>query len=179
MASQQESSDTKAARWQDRMKEFLEGCCNEIQMDLGATKKESVFWREKPYSELMAADHQEIVWEISKLEFHLELAELDHMMLVAAPNHDTAHETAVSCCFAGPIAVADVGSANMGFAHPNWFDRAPYLCSLQHLIQTWVGPKPEMIAKDKTDWLWTKSEIQQLEKKMIEYYIDTFFLHFG
>ncbi|PBK93338.1 hypothetical protein ARMGADRAFT_1030002 [Armillaria gallica] len=42
-----------------------------------------------------------------------------------------------------------------------------------------VGLKPEMIAKDKTDWLWTESEIQQLEKEMIEYYIDTFFLHFG
>ncbi len=101
------------------------------------------------------------------------------MMLVDALNHDTARKTVISCCFAGPIAVADVGSANMGFAHPNWFDCAPYLCSLQRLMQTWVGPKPEMIAKDKTDWLWTKTEIQQLEKEMIEYYVDTFFLHFG
>ncbi|KAK0470462.1 uncharacterized protein EV420DRAFT_1634886 [Desarmillaria tabescens] len=131
MASQQESSDTKAAKQQDKMREFLKGCCDEIEMDLGTTEKESIFWRGKPFVKLTAADHQEIVWEISELEFHLELAELDHMMQVAAPNHDTACETAVSCCFAGPIMVADVRSANMGFAHLNWFDGAPYLCSLR------------------------------------------------
>ncbi|KAK0429917.1 hypothetical protein EV421DRAFT_1939721 [Armillaria borealis] len=179
MASKQESSDTKAAKRQERMREFLKGCCDEIEMDLGIAEKESVLWRGKPYTELTAADHQEIVWEISELEFRLELAELDQMMRVAAPNHDTARETAVSRCFAGPITVADVGSANMGFAHPNWFDRAPYLCSLRRLMQTWVGQKPEIIAKDRTSWLWTETEIRQLETEMTEYYVDTFFLHFG
>ncbi len=179
MASQEESSDTKAAKRWERMREFLKGCCDEIEMDLGTAEKESIFWRGKPYTELTAADHQEIVCEISELEFRLELAELDHMMRVATPNHDTACETAVSCRFTGPITVTDVGSANMCFAHLNWFDRAPYLCSLCRLMQTWVGEKPEIIAKDRTSWLWTETEIQQLEMKMTENYIDTFFLHFG
>ncbi len=143
----------------------------------GNPEKDSVFWRGKPFSELTATDFQEIVWEISELEFHLELA--DCMVRVAVPKHDTARETAVSRCFAGPIAIADVGSANMGFAHPNWFNQAPYLCSLRWLMQTWAGTKPEIIAKDKKTWLWTESEIQQLEKEVTEYYVDTFFLHFG
>ncbi|KAK0442562.1 hypothetical protein EV421DRAFT_1949390 [Armillaria borealis] len=83
MASKQESSDTKAAKQQERMREFLKGCCDEIEMDLGIAEKESVLWRGRPYTELTAADHQEIVWEISELEFHLELVELDQMMRVA------------------------------------------------------------------------------------------------
>ncbi|PBK58917.1 hypothetical protein ARMSODRAFT_983466 [Armillaria solidipes] len=178
-ATQQENSDTKAAKRRDRMREFLKGCCDEIEMDVGTAEKDSVFWRGKPYSELTATDFQEVVWEISELEFRLELAELDRMVRVAVPNHDTARETAVSRCFAGPITIADVGSANMGLAHPNWFDRAPYLCSLHQLMQTWAGTKPEIIAKDKKTWLWTESEIQQLEKEVAEYYVDTFFLHFG
>ncbi|PBK95009.1 hypothetical protein ARMGADRAFT_1028449 [Armillaria gallica] len=148
-ASQQENRDTKAAKCQDRMREFLKGCCDEIEMDVGTIENDLVFWRGKPFSELMAMDFQEIVWEISKLEFHLELTELDHMV------------------------------ANMGFAHPNWFNRAPYLCLLCQLMQTWAGTKPEIIAKDKKTWLWTESQIQQLEKEVAEYYVDTFFLHFG
>lgn len=98
---------------------------------------------------------------------------------VSAPQHDTAHETAVLCCFAGPISIADIGSANMGLAHPNWFDHAPYLCSLRRLMQTWAGSKPEIIANNQSSWLWTELEMLQLEKVMSEYYIDTFFLHFG
>ncbi|KAK0183959.1 hypothetical protein F5146DRAFT_1006950 [Armillaria mellea] len=115
-ASQQENSDTKAAKHQDRMREFLKECADEIKMDVGTIEKDIVFWRRKPYSELITTDFQEIVWEISELEFHLELAELDCMVQVAVPNHDTAGETAVLCCFAGPITIANVRSANMGLA---------------------------------------------------------------
>ncbi len=76
MTNQHESNDTKASKRRDKMKEFLRGCCDEIKMDVGAGEKEHVFWerREKPYDQLTITDHQEIIWEISELEFHLELA---------------------------------------------------------------------------------------------------------
>ncbi len=49
-------------------------------MDVRTAEKDSMFWRGKLFSELTATDFQEIVWEISELEFHLELAELDHIV---------------------------------------------------------------------------------------------------
>ncbi|KAK0209741.1 hypothetical protein IW262DRAFT_1302024 [Armillaria fumosa] len=60
--------------------------------------------------------------------------------------------------------MTDVGSANMGLAYPSWYNCAPYLCSLQWLMQRWTGSKPDIIAKDRTSWLWTEAEIYELEK---------------
>ncbi|KAK0493761.1 hypothetical protein EDD18DRAFT_1077975, partial [Armillaria luteobubalina] len=171
--------ETKAAWQGNQMQEFLKGCCKEIQMDFSAKDQGMVLWRGKHYSKLTPADHQEIVWEIAKLEFCLELAELDHMVHGAAPSHDTACKLAVSCCFVGTISIANIGSANMGFANPIWFDHMPYLCLLCHVMQTWMCSKPDIIAKDKLSWLWTEVEILELEKVMTVYYIDMFFLHFS
>ncbi|KAK0462744.1 hypothetical protein IW261DRAFT_1576239 [Armillaria novae-zelandiae] len=161
------------------MKEILAGCFNEIKVELGGGKGTSVSWRGKHYEALTATDHQEIVWEISEVAFRLELATLDQMTWIAGPNHDTSRETTVSHCFAGPISIADVGSANMGLAYPNWYDCAPYLCSLQQLMQTWMGSKPDIIVKDRMSWLWTEVEIYELKKALAEYYVNNFFLYFG
>ncbi|KAK0468890.1 hypothetical protein IW261DRAFT_1426084 [Armillaria novae-zelandiae] len=146
------------------MKEILAGCFNEIKVELDGGKGTSVSWRGKHYEALTATDHQEIVWEISEVAFCLELAMLDQMARIAGPNHDTS---------------PDVGSANMGLAYPNWYDRAPYLCSLWRLMQTWMGSKPDIIAKDRMSWLWTEVEIYELEKALAEYYVNNFFLYFG
>ncbi|KAK0506776.1 hypothetical protein EDD18DRAFT_1098019 [Armillaria luteobubalina] len=66
-----------------------------------------------------------------------------------------------------------------GLAYPNWYDHAPYLCSLWWLMQTWMGSKPDIIAKDRMSWLWTEAEIYELKKILAEYYVNTFFLYFG
>ncbi|KAK0462155.1 hypothetical protein IW261DRAFT_1428181 [Armillaria novae-zelandiae] len=178
-ANEWENPTTKAAVRGAKMKEILAGCFNEIKVELGGGEGTSVSWRGKHYEALTAIDHQEIVWEISEVAFRLELATLDQMAQIAGPNHDTSRETAVSRCFAGPISIVDVGSANMGLAYPNWYDRAPYLCSLWRLMQTWMGSKPDIIAKDRTSWLWTEVEIYELKKALAEYYVDNFFLYFG
>ncbi|KAK0498045.1 hypothetical protein EDD18DRAFT_1104533 [Armillaria luteobubalina] len=178
-ANEQENPTTKAAVRRAKMKEILAGCFNEIEVELGSGEGTSVSWRGKAYEMLTATDHQEIVWEMSEIAFRLELATLDCMAWEAGPNHDISCETAVSSCFTGPISMADIGSANMGLAYPSWYDRAPYLCSLRRLMQTWMGSKPDIIAKDMTSWLWTEAEILELEKVLADYYVDTFFLHFG
>ncbi|KAK0429541.1 hypothetical protein EV421DRAFT_1914489 [Armillaria borealis] len=178
MTNQWESGETKAAQCRDKMQEFLKGCCDEIEMDFGAGNSESVSWRGKVYSELTPTNHQEIVWEISELGFHLELRELDCLVCAVTPICDVACEMAVLHCFVGPILVANIGGANMGLANPNWFDHVPYLCSLHQVMQIWAGPKPDIVAKDKSSWLWTEAKILELEKEMARYYVDTFFLHF-
>ncbi|KAK0494258.1 hypothetical protein EDD18DRAFT_1077582 [Armillaria luteobubalina] len=178
-ANEQENPTTKAAVHRAKMKEILAGCFNEIEVELGSGEGTSVSWRGKAYETLIVTDHQEIVWEMSEIAFHLELATLDRMAWEAGPNHNISHETAISSCFAGPISMADIGSVNMGLAYPSWYDCAPYLCSLRQLMQTWMGLKPDIIAKDRMSWLWTEAEILELEKALADYYVDTFFLHFG
>ncbi|KAK0476007.1 hypothetical protein EDD18DRAFT_1115672 [Armillaria luteobubalina] len=177
--NEQENPSTKAAICRAKMKEILAGCFDEIKVELGGGEGTSVSWRGKRYEALTTTDHQEIVWEISEVAFHLELAMLDQMAWTAGPNHDISHETAISCCFAGPILMADVSSVNMGLAYPNWYNCAPYLCCLQRLMQMWTGSKPDIIAKDRMSWLWTEAEIYELEKALAEHYVDTFFLYFG
>jgi hypothetical protein len=80
---------------------------------------------------------EEILWELSELNFHFELLAL-HSQATTAPDKDP--QELVSACFPGcnsrSLLVADLGTANHGLAGGSWEDRAFYLHALKRLMMS-------------------------------------------
>ncbi|KAK0445818.1 hypothetical protein EV421DRAFT_1902184 [Armillaria borealis] len=173
-------NDREAKRW-EQVSIFLAGCQGE--MTLRQDKPAKAKWRDIDVDHLSQDDIQAILWELSELNFRLELLALDARMC-GIPSDDEvqrmAHSRHLGLCFPTHKLdlcwIVDPGSANHGLGDPVWVNRAPYMCALQRVIASWVHPPPDITRERET---YDPEQLEQLELAVTKYYCDTFFLKFG
>ncbi|KAF9012924.1 hypothetical protein BDZ89DRAFT_1223549 [Hymenopellis radicata] len=138
---------------------------------------------------LLAERHScEILWEVNELAFRCELAALDERLSTLSSARERYNH--IRPCFPiglAPLHFADLGQANHGLAHPDWFSRAPFVYALRHVMRFW---KLDIVhtARWLTDEQYfkidekrglTEANLDDVEHKLIKIYISSFLAVYG
>lgn len=139
-------------------------------------------WRDKAigHSENIASTvAQEILWEISELNFRVELMALDHY---ASAVGLTGRRELLFQCFAsspGNIYVVDFDHAGDGLGAASLRQRAPYFVALHRLMQDWkdnrgLGPALSVGITDCPD-----SQLRSFEEHISKFYCQMYYCYFA
>ncbi|KAF9004135.1 hypothetical protein BDZ89DRAFT_1238909 [Hymenopellis radicata] len=131
---------------------------------------------------------REILWEVNELAFHLELAALDERLSSLSSARERYNR--VRRCFPiglAPLHLCDLGQANHGLSHPDWFRRAPFVCALRHVLRfwdisvihgaSWLNDESEIRNDEKKGFC--KEYLELFEKKILKLYISSFLAVYG
>jgi hypothetical protein len=175
-SSSNETRDTHSSRLRAQAFDILQNCVEAENVELAGLEKGRVKWNGKVVEILTDAEREEILWELSELNFRFELLALDSR---ATATTDKDRQELVSACFPGStsrsLLVADLGTANHGLADGDWEKRAVYLQALKRLMITWPEV-PSIIQAEK--WQWSDREIEDLEHAVTQFYVWSFYNHF-
>ena len=181
---------TKASRLQETMRAYLETCLDTVNrhnpelppLDICA-KELPADWRGKSFDTLTDQDREEILWELTELNFRYELAALD----AAATTPDDPskphppRQPLVDKCFpdhaAGSFFDIDISTANRGLASHDREERYRYVRSLVDLMVGWPGEdKPTSFSINRVALSY--SFWDELEQDATNYYVKSFYLRF-
>jgi hypothetical protein len=157
--------------------DFLQNCIQTEDVSLAGLEKGEMEWNGKVVETLSDNECEEILWELSELNFRFELLAL-HSRAMTAPDKDP--QELISACFPGcdshSLLVADLGTANHGLADGNWEDRALYLHALKRLMMSWKGDIPPILHVEKSQW--PERDIYDLEIVITSFYVKSFYNYF-
>lgn len=147
---------------------------------------------------------QQILWELSELNFRCEFAALDrrahdNTLSVGAPAPSASSKAPLPACLAAEredlLGRCFVGSSmfnvqlahkNQGLASPLWTERRDYLVAFRDVMTTWTGFQRYMASKNSLDLLQplVSSELSEsytvrLETLVARFYTQAFFNFFG
>jgi hypothetical protein len=133
--------------------DFLQNCIQTEDVSLAGLEKGETEWNGKVVQTLSDNEHEEILWELSELNFHFELLAL-HSWAMTAPDKDP--QELVSACFpecnSRSLLVANLGAANHSLADGSWEDWAFYLHMLKRLMMSWKKDIPLILHIEKSQW---------------------------
>jgi hypothetical protein len=157
--------------------DFLQNCTQTEDVLLVGLEKGETEWNGKVIQTLNDNEREEVLWELSELNFRFELLAL-HSRATTASDKD--RQELVSACFPGcdsrSLLVADLGTANHGLADGNWEDWAFYLHALKRLMMSWEGEIPLILRVEKSQW--PERDIHDLEMAITTFYVKSFYNYF-
>jgi len=126
---------------------------------------------------------QEILWELYKLNFHLELVSLDQYANRDPVKVDLEIRVQeILWCFPNTsgVSVVTIPYVNAGLVTNDWRERLPFILAFVGVMSCWEGLKPKVFDY----WLHRVKELSQnqaleLEHEAACFYMQTFFNHFG
>jgi len=132
------SKDMKSNHLCQCVLDLLQNCVQTDDVTLVGLQRGEAEWNGKVVKTLNDAECEEVLWELSELNFQFELLAL-HSQATTRIEEDL--QGLISACFPGSklrsLLVADLGSANHGLADGNWENRATYVHALKRLMMTW------------------------------------------
>jgi hypothetical protein len=176
-SSSTQSKDTMSSRLRTEAFNFLQNCVSVDGVTLLGLERGEVKWNGKAVQTPSDAEYEEMLWELSELNFRFELLALHSR---ATTSGDKDPQELISACFPGchsrSLLIADLGTANHGLADGNWEDKAFYLHALKRLLMTWRGEIPSIIKMEKYQWL--ECDIHDLENEIAQFYVKSFYNYF-
>ncbi|TFK65362.1 hypothetical protein BDN72DRAFT_860683 [Pluteus cervinus] len=186
------ADNTRSAKLEQQASKLLQSCLNNInasstQQSRLRLKSSSLTstWRGIAFENLTDQHLEEVLWELSELNFRFELIALD-----ARASGTSAHSTsiipgrqaAVEACFPidryGSLFTVEINQANRGLGSFEWRERGKYVVALRDLMKDWTGSKPSSFdltaQKNRLD----EKEVQRLKADVTAFYTTTFFQHF-
>ncbi|KAG6834115.1 hypothetical protein H0H93_011821 [Arthromyces matolae] len=170
----QSKNSTRLELLQDNLNSCLESTSSVVS-DVPPGKET---WCGKPFSSLTTPDFEEILWELSELNFRQELLAL-HLRITSSPNptHLSVRQYKVSRCFPGrELLFFPLSEATHGLASDDQEERSPYLLAMQRLMRDWPSKKPAIFYVDRLRW--SSKETETLEQEIAKYYTQTFYNYF-
>ena len=159
------------------MVDFLQNCLQVEDVTLMGLEKGKVVWNGRVCEMLTDAECEEILWELSELNFRFEILALDSWVTT---NTDADQWELISACFPGctlcSLLVADLGMVNHGLADGNWENRATFLHALKRIMMGWRGNVPPIIQVQKFKWI--RQDMQELENAITSFYVQSFYNYF-
>ncbi|KAF9014664.1 hypothetical protein BDZ89DRAFT_1142112 [Hymenopellis radicata] len=171
---------------------------DEVDVLISAARKQGpvdlapeAMWRDRKFDfDGMLGPHhsREILWELNELGFRFEMCMLDSTLTTLASHHE--HYNRIRRCFPighAPLELADLGQANQGLAHSDWFSRAPFVYALHHVMRFWKNDVVHA-ARWLTDEQYFKidekrglspADFEDFEHKVIKIYISSFLTVYG
>lgn len=172
-----QKKDTKSSQLHAHMLDFLQNCIEAEEVTLIGLEKGVPRWNGSVVETLSDAQREEILWELSELNFRFELLALDSR---ATTSTELDRQALIAACFPGrnsrSLLVANLGMANHGLADINAEERALYLHGLKRLMMEWRGDLPAIIKVEK--FKWTEEEIDALENAITSFYVKSFYNYF-
>ncbi|KAF9006902.1 hypothetical protein BDZ89DRAFT_1144579 [Hymenopellis radicata] len=171
---------------------------DEVDVLISAARKQGpvdlapeAMWRDRKFDfDGMLGPHhsREILWELNELGFRFEMCMLDSTLTTLASHHE--HYNQIRRCFPighAPLELANLGQANQGLAHSDWFSRAPFVYALHHVMRFWKNDVVHA-ARWLTDEQYFKidekrglspADFEDFEHKVIKIYISSFLTVYG
>lgn len=173
---------TRSRKLKETADDFLQGCLNAEGVTVDVPDDNGVLpakWNGKDFSELGNQEYEQILWELSELNFRFELMALDSRA-TTEPEHSPRQEL-ISDCFprskvGESLLVVDLACVNHGLAALSWTARSVYVLALQKVMSSWRGDLPPIIKKVK--YAWTIEEGAELEQTITKLYCATFYEYF-
>ena len=171
--------------WRKEKKDYMRGILGNAVKDFGGAsedvKSDIHFKGMKVNAEgpITADVAQEILWEISELNFRVELSALDHY--ASALPFDN-RRSSVLRCFAscpGNLYAVTFEEASAGLGALDIRHRAPYFQHLYSLMKDWKGHERAGPALSQDIGMCTNGELGDFEKRVARYYTQTYYDFFG
>ena len=170
------SREPKLVRQREEVKAIFADALDELQIDL--------FPPPSNHCPTVPVDEaQKILWELTELNFRIELLALDKRASGSSSHRDEHERQAmVRKCFDVPsLIVADVQRVNYDLQAHDWQERLPFLLALRALMRDWDGlkPTPLLLPDLASHNMYTEVDVQQLEDHIACFYTQTFYSLFG
>lgn len=131
---------------------------------------------------VIEAQARKVLWELSELNFRLELLALDKQASRIA-NDDEAqdHQDMIRQCFPSDMFIPELHHATDGLAAWDWKERLPTLLRLRALMRDWRGNKhtPLLLPDLEALSLYKEQDVNILEEAVAHFYTQSFFNYFG
>jgi hypothetical protein len=123
---------------------------------------------------------KQILWELAELNFRIELGSLDqrlHRDLSPGESRPDLLDCVCSVTAPRALLVVDLQQASQGLASTDIRQRFPQLKKLRELFRSWKVSTPKLSSSNISS---TSSDaISSLELALYDFYVMTFFKHFG
>ncbi|TFK61574.1 hypothetical protein BDN72DRAFT_863504 [Pluteus cervinus] len=186
---QSAASGTKTSKLRDCVQEYIKKCVDNVnllstnssQLALRTMDNVNAVWLGKPFADLDHADLEQVLWELTELNFRFELVALDKWAVVPPKESEAKpadRQSLVEACFwnvrRGSLFTVPLSSANKGLADHDWRKRSKYLLALKDLMKSWRGDKPaSLLTPDKLRW--GEVGVLELEEDLAKFYTQSFF----
>lgn len=198
--------ETKSAKCKQAIGDILASCINAADgISINLNDDNKISWQGNeitPGKAVAPETSQQILWELSELNFRCELVGLDrrlHDNQLSANQPATlgphvplpalwTREDLLGRCFIGTSMLdIELGHANHGLACPQWTDRRRYLFALRNVMITWSGFQSYASSKNLLAFLeppvlssdMTENQTHHLEMLVSGFYTQSFFNCFG
>lgn len=179
-------ANTKAAKRRQQIVEIIGDSATADGVEVSTTPIPSSgpSWRDQQISaEVLPTEAitQEILWELSELNFRFELLALDQRAsTVIDEDYATRQDKVLACFPAFSLLVADTKDATRGLAAEAWTDRAPFLIAMARLMKGWVDvPSIVTGVVEKPVEQLLEDEVIAVEHAMAKFYTQSFYNFFA
>ncbi|KAJ7598231.1 hypothetical protein C8J56DRAFT_1157539 [Mycena floridula] len=162
LANVKQGSDTRNGKQRALVEDLLRNVLDDLHINPQATNRR--------------LEWNEVLWELSELNFRFELSSLD----IAHTKLDRVHLIAQCLPTSGaPLLVPDIHCAHQGLAASTLRDHAPYFLALSRLMSAWKNGSSLGTEANRDYASFTDSELERIESKTFQFYTQSFFNMFG
>jgi hypothetical protein len=138
---------------------------------------EGCAWHGIPFEDLRPEHFEQILWELSEVNFRFEFQALDcRARRGTAYEHDTNSDTALMACVPdGSFVAPSLSIANHGIASGSPRERAHYLFAMARVMSKWKWTTSEGWIKKTGQLQWSANELEELEKEIASVYTQSFY----
>ena len=123
---------------------------------------------------------QQLLWELTELNFHFELLALDKRASSCNRDEDEWQAMVLKCFPDNDLLLVNPGLVNVGLQSLDCQVRLPYLLALKALLRDWDGLKhTPLLLPDLPFDDYTELGIRQLEDSIACFYTQSFYDFFG
>ena len=161
----------------ESMLSFLKETADEIRLSESPSDEilEST-WHGLHFEQLKPEHFEQILWELSELNFRYEFQALDVRSRIGTPYEEEEAHTAIMSCFPDlSFSVPSLLTANHGIASDSQRERAHYLLAMARVMSKWRWA-------DQNGWIalvgkvkWSADELEKLEKEIAALYTQSFY----
>ena len=165
------SKESNLVRRREEVKSMFAGALEELKID---------FHSLSPFPDIGLSDMQQLLWELTELNFRFELLALDKRASSCDRDEDERQAMVLKCFPDNDLLLVNPGLLNVALQSLDWKVRLPYLLALKALLRDWDGLKPTpLLLPDLPLHQYTELDVRQLEDSIARFYTQSFYRFFG
>ena len=147
----QGTKQTFSGQQHRRAREIFDECVKSDGVEFAGFDQGRMIWNNQETETITDAIREEVLWELSELNFRFELLALDSRASTAKGDHQALVADCFPGCSSGSLLVADLATANHGLADVDWEKRSFYLHALKRLMMSWPNA-PSILRVERFQW---------------------------
>ena len=134
-------------------------------------------WHGLPFDSLRPEYFEQILWELSEINFRFEFQALDRRGRRGTPHErdGNTHASLMACVPDGAFSTPSLVTANHGLASSSQRERAHYLFAMARVMSKWSWTNPASWIAKTNQLHWSADELEELEKEIASVYTQSFY----